>query len=176
MSYLYRITFLLIVIIWVLIAIAAISETFRNSVWFVGLVYSPPLLWTIWLFFPALNSKRTLWQVLLLWVLIDATVLALLYLFMVDTENMSGPSGEDAVLLVLFCPIDLPLLVFSYFIPTIGHGLSVVATEAGNVFVGTKGALHDWVGMSVLAASGSTIYVALCRHWHNRQMKNQKPR
>lgn len=168
MSRLYKITYVLILIIWGLIALAAISETYRHSVWFVWLIFFLPLLWTIWLLFPALDTKRTLWQVLLLWGLVDATVLAVLSLLMLGTENMNGPSGEDVVLFVLFLPLDIPLLLASYVIPMFGDGLALIASATAAFFVGVKGSMADWVGMSVMVAPVSITYLVLCRFLRSR--------
>lgn len=175
MSRSYKITITLALIVWLFIALAIISETYRESVWFAWLLFSLPVLWTLWLLCAALETKQPMWRLILFWFFIDLTVLVVLCLLRAGTENMSGPSGDDVVMVVAFFPLHLPLLFVAHYMPVVGNGLSMMASLASNTF-GIKGVLSNWLGMSVLSFIPSIIFVGLCHFWRNRTHRKTSAR
>jgi hypothetical protein len=128
----------------------------------VALVFLPPVLWTLWLACVVIDFEREKWRLILLWILIDITILGVVVLSSMG-HKPSAKSGEEFFFLIEFFPIFLPMLLASACFPIIGVGVSAIGRGASYVLLpmGVATDISDWLSFSVLSAVSSCLLVGL---------------
>lgn len=140
-----------------------------KGAWLLGLLFLMPVLWTLWLVCAVRDKDRKIWQLILLWVLIDITVLGVASLLMGNRRD------TEIFYTIAFSPLILPVIFGFAFSSVIGAGLSAIAQGGSNLLLlgSFENMLSDWLGFSILSAISSYLFVSL---YHYRKWLRARKR
>lgn len=132
-----------------------------KDAWLLGLLFLMPVLWTLWLACVVRDKDMKVWQLILLWVLIDITVLGVASLLMGNRKE------TEIFYAIAFSPLILPMILGFAFSSVIGTGLSAIAQGGSHLLLprSLDGILSDWLGFSILSAISSYLFVSLYHYW-----------
>lgn len=162
MSRVYRCTASVVLFMWLAIGCCLLFGVYRQE-WSVWLLFFMPVLWTTWLIAVLFDIHKSVGYLVLLWVLIDISVLAVLSQLVAGTGS-KGNGGEDYVLAVAFSPLVLPEILAAALNPVLGTAFSAISRGATSFLpTGVANFVRDWLGFSVLSAISSCIFGFLCQ-------------
>ncbi len=164
MRKIYKLTLLL-----ALLALASAGLSFLTDYqagWQVGMVFLLPILWALWFACIASFKPGTgVWKLILLWMLIDITVLSVNRLMMGSFHGIDPKGGSELVWLIEFSPPILPMMLAN-LLPIIGTCQDAIVNGASHLLlpVGYGGVLKDWLDGSILSAISSSLFAGLWLH------------
>lgn len=130
------------------------------------LLFSLPVLWTLWIGCVLREAGSHAWRRLaLLWALIDVAALVVMMVLEEALAGMPGPKGDDAAFVFAFSPVILPSLFAALWSETAGAAIAAIAKGAEFIPAASAAKMYfaDWIGLSIASAIPSFLFVWLVR-------------
>lgn len=153
-------------VVGLLLSIISLVLANRYREVFAWLIFYVPLMWLLWIACVFLMRSALCWKrLLLLWLIIDLTILVLFFSLAYGENNWTRSQGIDVVVSVVYLPVAFPTLFLLYLLPhelhlTMASTMDYASRQLG---VGIGDIISIWLLLSVVAAIQSLLIYGISR-------------